>query len=409
MIEEEGVEAIEAAGIEDVHVRSPMTCQLKYGLCAKCYGRDLARGKMVEVGVAVGIVAAQSIGEPGTQLTLRTFHTGGVASGVDITHGLPRVEELFEARKKPKGEALMSDIEGVVELRREEGMRYLRVVNSEVFRDEYDVSGWKILVEDGDEIADGTPIASWRGEKEKVAKKGGRVLREGRTVTVIRERREEREYEVPSAARLTVEDGEWVEAGQQLTEGSKNTHRLLRILGREATQLYLLSEIQNVYRSQGVNINDKHFEVIISRMLNKVMVTSSGDTEFLPGDLVNRQIFTEGNAKVAAEGGRQATAQPILLSISKSALNTESFLAAASFQHTIRILASAAVAGQQDNLYGLKENVILGKLIPAGTGFRGRPGHEGEVPSETFENVGLAVFRDGGSLDEDDEEEDFDD
>jgi DNA-directed RNA polymerase subunit beta' len=411
MIEEEEVEAIEAAGIEEVRIRSAMTCQLRYGLCAKCYGRDLGRGKLVEVGAAVGIMAAQSIGEPGTQLTLRTFHTGGVASGIDITHGLPRVEELFEARKNPKGEALMSDIEGLVEIRREEGMRYIRVVNSEVFRDEYDIKrGWKVLVEDDDEIADGTPIASWHGEKEQVANKGGRVLREGRHIIVVHERREEREYEVPSAARLIVGEGDWVKAGRQLTEGSKNTHRLLRILGREATQLYLLSEIQKVYRSQGVNINDKHFEVIISKMLNRVVVTSSGDTKFLPGELVNRRVFTEGNAEVAAEGGRQATAQPTLLSISKAALNTESFLSAASFQHTIRILASAAIEGKQDGLYGLKENVIIGKLIPAGTGFRGRPGHEGEILSETFENVGLALFRGGATgelaiLEEEEEEE----
>jgi len=389
MIEEDEVEAIEAAGIKEVYVRSPMTCQLRYGVCAMCYGRDLGRGKMVEVGAAVGIIAAQSIGEPGTQLTLRTFHTGGVALGGDITHGLPRVEELFEARKAPKGEALMSDIDGMVEIRREEGVRYIKVVNSELLRDEYDIKyGWKILVEDGDEISAGKPIAS-RGEKQILAKNGGRVLRENRHITVVHERREEREYEVPSAARLTVSEGEWVKAGQQLTEGSKNPHRILRILGREATQLYLLSEIQKVYRSQGVNINDKHFEIIIRKMLSKVQVTSSGDTDLLPGELVDRLDFAKINAKVAAEGGRQATANPVLLGISKVALNTDSFLSAASFQHTIRVLAGAAIAGKQDNLYGLKENVIIGKLIPAGTGFRGRPGHEGELSVDSYEGVKL--------------------
>jgi len=410
MIEEEEVEAIGAAGIEEVYVRSPMTCQLRYGLCAKCYGRDLGRGKMVEVGAAVGIAAAQSIGEPGTQLTLRTFHTGGVASGGDITHGLPRVEELFEARKSPKGEALMSDIDGMVEIRREEGIRCIKVVNSEVFRDEYDIKrGWKILVEDGDEIANGVAIAS-RGEMEQVAKKSGRVWRGDRHITVVYERREEREYEVPSGARLMVSEGDWVKAGQRLTEGSENPHRILRILGREDTQRYLLSEIQKVYRSQGVDINDRHFEIIISKMLSKVQVTSSGDTEFLPGELVNRLTFAEVNAKVAAEGGRQATAQPVLLGISKAALNTDSFLSAASFQHTIRVLAGAAIEGRYDYLYGLKENVIIGKLIPAGTGFRGRPGHEGELPSDTYGDVELALVREEAAeelaiLEEDEEVE----
>ena len=369
MIEEKEVEAIEAAGVEEVYVRSPMTCELRYGICAMCYGRDLGRGTMVELGTPVGIIAAQSIGEPGTQLTLRTFHTGGVAGALDITHGLPRVEELFEARKHPKGEAIISDIPGIVSIRRVDGTRVVRVVNSRIGRDEYDIPGnWRILVKDGDELAAGSPIAS-RGEKKIVAQRGGRILREDRHITVVYEEKEEREYEIPPAARLTVEEGQRIEAGHQITEGSKNPHRILRILGPEETQLYLLTEIQKVYRSQGVDINDKHFEVIIRKMMEKVQVTSSGDTELLPGELVNRHDFAEINARVTAKGGRPATAQPVLLGITKAALSTDSFLSAASFQNTVKVLAWAAIEGKRDELRGLKENVIIGKLIPAGTGF----------------------------------------
>ncbi len=369
MIEEKEVEAIEAAGVEEVYVRSPMTCELRYGICAMCYGRDLGRGTMVELGTPVGIIAAQSIGEPGTQLTLRTFHTGGVAGALDITHGLPRVEELFEARKHPKGEAIISDIPGIVSIRRVDGTRVVRVVNSRIGRDEYDIPGnWRILVKDGDELAAGSPIAS-RGKKKIVAQRGGRILREDRHITVVYEEKEEREYEIPPAARLTVEEGQRIEAGHQITEGSKNPHRILRILGPEETQLYLLTEIQKVYRSQGVDINDKHFEVIIRKMMEKVQVTSSGDTELLPGELVNRHDFAEINARVTAKGGRPATAQPVLLGITKAALSTDSFLSAASFQNTVKVLAWAAIEGKRDELRGLKENVIIGKLIPAGTGF----------------------------------------
>jgi len=376
-----------------VYVRSPLTCQMRYGLCAKCYGRDMGRNELVEVGAAVGIVAAQSIGEPGTQLTLRTFHTGGVAGTTDITHGLPRVEELFEARKHPKGEALISDIDGIVEILKVEGVRLLKVVDSQVLRDEYDIKiGWKILVENGDEIADGTAIAS-RGKKTIVAPHGGRILREERHITVLYEQRDEREYEIPSAARLIVENGQRVKAGQQLTEGSKNPHRILAILGREATQLYVLQEVHKVYRSQGVHINDKHFEIIVRKMLRKVQVTRPGDTDLLPGELVDRLAFAEANAKVVEQGGRPASARPVLLGVTKSALNTESFLSAASFQHTIKVLAGAAIEGKRDYLRGLKENVIIGKKIPAGTGFRGRPDEaEMHLTSDKFEGVGLAIL-----------------
>ncbi len=389
MIEDDLSEAIEAAGVQEVYTRSPMICQLQYGICALCYGRDLGRGKLVEIGSAVGIVAAQSIGEPGTQLTLRTFHTGGVAHGGDITHGLPRVEELFEARKRPKGEAEMTDIAGRLEVRRESGVRLAHVVHTELIRNEYSIKGnWAILVEDQQEIAEGEVIAK-RGDKQIVAEHGGRVVRDDLQVTVVYELRDERIYEIPSAARLLIEDGAHVEAGQQLTEGSKNPHRVLRILGREATQNYLVREIQKVYRSQGVPINDKHFEVIIRKMLSKVQITFAGDTKLLPGELVDRVLFTQVNDQVVAAGGQPARAMPVLLGVTKVALNTDSFLSAASFQHTIKVLAQAAIEGKQDNLLGLKENVILGKRIPAGTGFHGLPGTEKLPPVAAYEGIPL--------------------
>jgi DNA-directed RNA polymerase subunit beta' len=325
----------------------------------------------VQLGSAVGIVAAQSIGEPGTQLTLRTFHTGGIAHGGDITHGLPRVEELLEARKHPKGEAIMADISGVAEIHRsEDGIRTVKLVNSQLIRDAYPLKrGWKVLLEEEQEtVRDGDVIAT-RGDKEIVVATGGRLVYDEGGVTVVYEDREERDYEIPSSARLLVSEGQRVEAGDQLTEGSSNPHTILSVLGREATELYLLQEVQKVYRSQGVNIHDKHFEVIISKMLSRVQVMRSGDTELLPGDLVERRKFAEINAQVVEQGGEPASAKPVLLGVTKAALNTESFLSASSFQHTIKVLAGAAIEGRRDELKGLKENVIIGKLIPAGTGF----------------------------------------
>jgi len=370
-IDEDAVEAIDAAGIDAVFVRSPMTCQLKRGICVLCYGRDLGRGRMVHIGTAVGLIAAQSIGEPGTQLTLRTFHTGGVAAGGDITHGLPRVEELFEARKSPKGEAEISDIDGVVHIVRTNGQRRVRIVNSETLVDEYEIPGnWGIKVKDGDEVEAGALIAK-RGDQQVLCRHSGRVRREGRKVTVIYERKDVREYEIPSAARLLVEEGQQIKAGTQLFEGNKNPHRILQVQGREATQMYILSEIQKVYRSQGVNINDKHFEVIIRRMLGKMEIVDPGDSDLLPGDLVDRLELQDINRRIIEEGGRPPKARAVLLGVTKAALNTESFLSAASFQHTIRVLAEAAIEGREDRLYGLKENVIIGKMIPAGTGYRG--------------------------------------
>ncbi len=383
-IDDEKAKQIAKSGIDQVYVRSPLTCQSRQGICQACYGVDLSKGSPVDLCTTVGIIAAQSIGEPGTQLTLRTFHTGGVM-GLDITTGLPRVEELFEARI-PKGQAVLSEIDGTVEiLSTEEGYR-IRITNSESYRNEYPLPpSADLLVRDGDRVEVGAilatkvePAAKAKGkdkdkEKDKesaptpvlLAPVTGIVSIEGSTLVITYEEREEEEYPVPFTATIRVENGAHVKAGDQLTEGHVNPQDILRIKGREAAQRYLVDEIQKVYRSQGVNINDKHIEVVARRMLQKVRVDSPGDTELLPGDLVDRFNFEEINARTVAEGGEAATAQTALLGITKAALNADSWLAAASFQETTRVLTEAAINGKTDRLVGLKENVIIGRLIPA--------------------------------------------
>jgi DNA-directed RNA polymerase subunit beta' len=367
------------AGVKKVYVRSALTCATRRGICAMCYGRDLSSGRPVKHGEAVGIIAAQSIGEPGTQLTMRTFHTGGVA-GIDITSGLPRVEELFEARV-PKGAATIAEIDGAIELIRDGDRRTLRIVNIETFPDEYQIEkGIKVLVKDGDEIEAGTVIAAAPEKKTKkksddaseavvpteiIARASGMVSVSRGKVVINIEERDSREYPIPAAARLRVQDGDYVHAGQPLTEGPLNPQDILRIQGPEAVQMYLVEEVQKVYRSQGVTINDKHIETIVRQMLRRVKVDVPGDTDMLPGELVDRFAFETKIATVLAEGGEPSTALPVLLGVTKASLNTESFLAAASFQETTRVLTEAAISGQVDRLQGLKENVIIGKLIPA--------------------------------------------
>ena len=368
-ITDELAEEIQDSAIEEVYVRSPQTCDMRQGLCALCYGRDLGRGTLVEMGTAVGIMAAQSIGEPGTQLTLRTFHTGGVAKS-DITQGLPRVVELFEARRKPKGEAEITEIDGVCEvIRNPGGLKVVKVVDSKTVVQSLDLpEGAELTVSEGDKVVEGGAVAKF-GEQTLVAPSSGIVRLVNGKLEVLSELREEREYEIPANARMLVIDGQRVRAGESLTEGSLNPHRILDILGVEACELYLLTEVQKVYRSQGQNINDKHFQVIIRKMLSKVAIVRPGDTGLLPGDLILRDELRELNEKLIAEGKQPATAHPVLLGITKASLATDSFLAAASFQHTIRVLATAAIESKEDTLSGLKENVIIGKLIPAGTGY----------------------------------------
>jgi DNA-directed RNA polymerase subunit beta' len=304
------INALIAQGVDQVRVRSVLTCDSKVGVCAACYGRSLATGKPVDVGEAVGIIAAQSIGEPGTQLTMRTFHTGGVA-GEDITHGLPRVVELFEART-PKGVAPISEVAGRVQIEETEKAR--RIV---------------VIPDDGSE---------------------------------------EQPYPVTKRARLIVAEGDHVEVGQQLVVGAVNPHEVLRILGQRSVQAHLVQEVQKVYRSQGVSIHDKHIEIIVRQMLKRVNVLESGNAELLPGELVERSRFEGENRRVVAEGGTPAAGRPVLMGITKASLATESWLSAASFQETTRVLTDAAIHARSDPLLGLKENVIIGKLIPAGTG-----------------------------------------
>ena len=299
------------AGISEVKVRCVLTCESLLGTCATCYGRSLATGKLVDVGEAVGIIAAQSIGEPGTQLTMRTFHTGGVA-GDDITHGLPRIVELFEARV-PKGKAPIAEVAGTVS------------------------------IDDGEQFRKLT-IAPDDGSEDVVYEKLSR------------------------RSRLRVEDGGHVDVGEQLTEGAVDPHEVLRIMGPREVQLHLVREVQEVYRSQGVSIHDKHIEVIIRQMLKRVTIIDSGATDFLPGALVERTLFETENRRVVSEGGEPASARPVLMGITKASLATESWLSAASFQETTKVLTDAAIQGKSDSLRGLKENVIIGKLIPAGTG-----------------------------------------
>ncbi|MCK8816214.1 DNA-directed RNA polymerase subunit beta' [Natroniella sulfidigena] len=323
MIDEEAIAEIERAGIEAVEIKTVLTCRTKHGVCQECYGRNLADRKLVNVGEAVGIMAAQSIGEPGTQLTMRTFHTGGVA-GDDITQGLPRVEELFEARS-PKGQAVVTELDGQVNLV-EKSNSYKAVIKTE----------------------------------------------EGRQKT----------YQLPYGSEIKVKDKEYVTAGDKLTKGPLDPEDILTIRGRRDVQKYLLREVQSVYRSQGVEINDKHIEVIIRQMLSKVVVKESGETDLLPGNLVDIFEFEKINEEAIANGKEPATAKPELLGITKASLSTDSFLSAASFQETTRVLTEASLEGKNDNLLGLKENVIIGQLIPAGTGMKRYHDVDAEVVKE---------------------------
>jgi DNA-directed RNA polymerase subunit beta' len=372
VISDEAARKTIEAGVP-VKMRSVLVCEAREGVCRTCYGRNLATGKIVEIGEAVGVIAAQSIGEPGTQLTMRTFHTGGVA-GVDITQGLPRVEELFEARI-PKGKAIISEIDGELEIIRQEGSRKVRVTSKEEFEVSYPIDAkMQVLAKSKDDVMEGQELARDAKGNSIRTRHAGKVTVTAKDITVRTLDEEVREYAIPHQVRIRPEldrrDGQKVviKAGQQITEGSISPQELLHILGKEAVQTFLVDEVQKVYRSQGVDINDKHIEVIVRQMMRKVRIDSAGDTGLLPGEIVSQWEYEESNARALAEGGEPATAQTVLLGLIKAALNTTSWLSAASFQETTRVLTEAAISGKVDRLRGLKENVIIGKLIPAGTG-----------------------------------------
>ena len=370
-ITQELAAAIAAAGVTEVLVRSALTCQSRHGVCRMCYGRNLATGNLVGIGEAVGIIAAQSIGEPGTQLTMRTFHTGGVA-GMDITAGLPRVEELFEARM-PKGKAEISHIDGLVALiETDDGTRRVKVTSRETFDVPIRLTKkHERLVAEGDAVEADQLLARLddKDEVEEVrAPDAGVISVTSEGLSIAGEDVVEREYPIAHSAKLMVQNGQFIRAGDPITDGPINPQEYLETRGRESVQRYLVKEVQRVYRSQGVTINDKHIEIIVRQMLRKVRIDQPGDTEQLPFELVDRFDFEELNERVLAEGGEPATAETVLLGVTKASLNTSSFLAAASFQETTRVLTEAAINGAKDGLIGLKENVIIGKLIPAGTG-----------------------------------------
>jgi len=363
------VKKILALDIEKIRIRSVYSCHSLHGICAKCYGFDLAYNEPVKIGTAVGIMAAQSIGEPGTQLTMRTFHTGGVAGESDVTQGLPRVEEIFEGRN-PKKKAFMSDVRGRVSIEKQPKQKVVRVSFDEPQVVTYkldDFQNIKLRVKDKDDVSAGDTILVSSDRKVK-ADFSGQVKVTKEEVVLVGDKGSVKEWIIPNAYNLVIEDGQLINVGDAITEGSLDLHDLYRLKGREAVQKYILKEIQFIYTSQGQNLNDKHIEIIIRQMFSRIMVKDPGDTNLLTGEIVESWVFRQANENLK-KGKTPAKGEELLLGITKSSLTVESWLSAASFQETARVLISAAITGQVDYLRGLKENVIIGRLIPAGTGF----------------------------------------
>ncbi len=356
-------------GLTEVKCRSVLKCKLSRGICRLCYGYDLGFNDMVKQGAAVGIVAAQAIGEPGTQLTMRTFHTGGSASVKDITQGLPRVEELFEARE-PKGMAFVSEVDGQVYISKPNNKEYVvRIQGADVTKDTYELKSAQSAIADGSHVESGETLFIEESGKSVKAKTTGIVRLEKGKIIVVHESDEVKEYIIPASLSLLVKDQDLVAKGQQLTEGNLSPNQIMVLKGTEEAQKYIVKEVQDIYVSQGQNIHDKHIEVIVRQMFSKMRITDSGDSELTSGEIADKAKLNVINEQLAAAGKRPAQAEQLLMGITKVSLNTDSFLAAASFQETTRVLIEAAVTGKTDFLRGLKENVIIGKLIPAGTGF----------------------------------------
>jgi DNA-directed RNA polymerase subunit beta' len=367
LVDKDLVEVILASKPEEVTVRSVLTCELDWGICRNCYGLDLAISKKVNIGEAVGVIAAQAIGEPGTQLTMRTFHTGGVAAQ-DITQGLPRVEELFEARP-PKGEAKLAEISGTVKIEETPDEKTITIAEGEEKVREIKLTeSYKAAVKTGATVTEGDVLAKHESKKDLTAPADGTITLHKDHLKLTSYVGEVKEYVVPNFVVPRVKNGETVEAGTQLTDGNLNLHDLLAISGERATWRYLIKEVQAIYAQQAQFIADKHIEIVVREMLSKVRVVESGDTTLIPSEIISQEKVDAANAPIKKAGKEEATVEPMVLGITKASLLTDSFLSAASFQETTRILIDAAVTAQTDNLKGLKENVIIGKLIPAGTG-----------------------------------------
>jgi DNA-directed RNA polymerase subunit beta' len=387
VVTEEAARQIDSAGVTEIHVRSVLQCKLPKGVCIKCYGFDLSNNKVVKKGTAVGIIAAQSIGEPGTQLTMRTFHLGGVAGGGDITQGLPRVEELFEARI-PKRKAILADAAGTVEIEDADGKIITSPTGRKIFEGRRGQKIIKLTYDGQDEltlrvnktdelqVAEGQSVKKGdvlvvRGSsgEEIKAKHSGSIRIDGSKLILSYEGKHVKEYIIPMGYKLWVKDGDEVEKGDQLTEGSVELHELHELKGRDAVQRYILTEIQEIYASQGQRLNDKHVEIIIKQMFSRVYIENPGETDLLPGETVEKSQWLVANKNFEKDSQARASARELFLGISKVSLSTQSFLSAASFQETARVLINAAINGKIDYLEGLKENVIIGRLIPVGTGF----------------------------------------